>query len=102
MQVYNSLGRALQPFETRDPGRVAMYVCGPTVQSAPHIGHGRQAVAFDVIRRYLAWTGYDVTYVRNFTDVDDKIIDAASRGCTTVRSATAATPRSTKHIGGSA
>ena len=48
---------ALQPFDTRDPGEVSMYVCGPTVQSAPHVGHGRQAVAFDVIRRYLAWRG---------------------------------------------
>jgi cysteinyl-tRNA synthetase len=77
MQVYNSLGRALQRLETRDEGRVAMYVCGPTVQSAPHVGHGRQAVAFDVIRRYLAWRGFDVTFVTNITDVEDKIIAAA-------------------------
>jgi len=79
MQVYNTLGRSLQPFETREPGRVGMYVCGPTVQSAPHVGHGRQAVAFDVIRRYLGWRGFDVKYVANITDIEDKIIAAADQ-----------------------
>jgi len=84
MQVYNTLGRTLQPLVTREPGVVAMYVCGPTVQSAPHVGHGRQAVAFDVIRRYLEWRGYAVTYVTNVTDVEDKIIAAAAEeGSTT-------------------
>jgi cysteinyl-tRNA synthetase len=78
MQVYNTLGRALQPFEPRTPGEVSMYVCGPTVQSAPHLGHGRYAVAFDVIRRYLAWRGYRVWFVTNITDVEDKIISAAT------------------------
>ncbi len=77
MQVYNTLGRSMQPFETRDPGHVGMYVCGPTVQAAPHVGHGRQAVAFDVIRRYLEWRGYSVKYVANITDIEDKIIAAA-------------------------
>lgn len=76
--VYNTLGRSLQPFEPLHPERVGMYVCGPTVQSEPHLGHGRFAVVFDVIRRYLAWRGFDVTYVRNITDVEDKIIAAAS------------------------
>lgn len=64
-------------FEPRDEGRVGMYICGPTVQSEPHVGHGRYAVAFDVIRRYLVWRGFEVTYVSNITDVEDKIIAAA-------------------------
>ncbi len=81
MQVFNSLGRELQPFEPRDAGRVAMYLCGPTVQAAPHVGHGRAAVAFDVIRRYLEWRGFEVTLVANITDIEDKIIaSAAERG----------------------
>jgi cysteinyl-tRNA synthetase len=64
-------------FEPRVEGKVCIYVCGPTVQSEPHIGHGRYAVAFDVIRRYLMWRGFEVTYVSNITDVEDKIIAAA-------------------------
>jgi len=83
MQVFNSLGREPQPFAPRDEGSVGIYVCGPTVQSAPHIGHGRSAVAFDVIRRYLEWRGFDVTYVVNITDVEDKIIAAAAERGTT-------------------
>ena len=78
MRLFNTLGRAFQEFMPRVDGEVSMYVCGPTVQSAPHVGHGRQAVAFDVIRRYLTWLGFDVTYVTNITDVDDKIINAAA------------------------
>jgi cysteinyl-tRNA synthetase len=78
MRIYNTLGRELAEFTPRDAGKVGMYVCGATVQSAPHLGHGRSAVAFNVIRRYLEWSGYEVTYVRNVTDVDDKIIAAAA------------------------
>jgi cysteinyl-tRNA synthetase len=77
IRVFNTLGRRLEPFVPGRDGRVGMYVCGPTVQSDPHVGHGRSAVAFDVIRRYLAWRGFEVTYVRNVTDVEDKIIAAA-------------------------
>jgi cysteinyl-tRNA synthetase len=77
LQVYNTLGRTLQPFQPRDEGEVGIYLCGPTVQSEPHVGHGRSAVAFDVIRRYLTWKGYEVTLVRNVTDIEDKIIKAA-------------------------
>ena len=78
MKVYTTLGRELVPFEPRDAGMVSMYVCGATVQAAPHLGHGRAAVVFDVIARYLDWLGFDVNYVRNITDVDDKIIAAAA------------------------
>ena len=77
IQVHSTLTRSLVPLETRDEGKVSMYVCGPTVQSEPHVGHGRSAVAFDVIRRYLQWRGFDVLFVRNITDVEDKIIAAA-------------------------
>src|SRR3990172_6463352 len=77
MQVFNTMGRARQELLPRQPGEVSLYVCGPTVQSAPHVGHGRQAVAFDVIRRYLSWSGLRVRYVTNITDVEDKIIAAA-------------------------
>ncbi|MBU1494109.1 MAG: cysteine--tRNA ligase, partial [Actinobacteria bacterium] len=92
MQVYNTLGRATEEFRPRVAGEVSMYVCGPTVQSAPHVGHGRQAVAFDIMRRYLAWRGYRVRYVTNITDVEDKIIAAADeRGVTTQQVATEAT-----------
>ena len=77
--IYNTLGRGTEAFETLTEGAVGMYVCGPTVQSAPHLGHGRFTVAFDAIRRYLVWRGYDVTYVQNVTDVDDKIINNAAQ-----------------------
>ncbi len=79
MQVYNTLTRRKEPFEPVRPGHVGIYVCGATVQSAPHLGHGRYAVAFDVIRRYLEWRGFEVTYVTNVTDIEDKIIAEAQR-----------------------
>jgi len=92
VQVYNTLGRALQPFRPRVPGEVTIYTCGPTVQAAPHVGHGRQAVAFDVIRRYLEWRGFRVTYVTNITDIEDKIIiAAAAQGISTEEVAALAT-----------
>jgi cysteinyl-tRNA synthetase len=74
MQIYNTLERAMVPLVPRDEGVVTIYVCGPTVQSEPHVGHGRSAVSFDVLRRYLAWSGNEVRFVRNITDIDDKII----------------------------
>jgi cysteinyl-tRNA synthetase len=77
IQVYDTMSRSLTPLVTRDEGQVGMYVCGPTVQAAPHVGHGRSAVNFDVMRRYLEWRGYTVTLVRNVTDIEDKIIAAA-------------------------
>ena len=78
MQVFNSLGRKLETFAPREEGKVSIYVCGPTVQSEPHLGHGRAAVAFDVMRRYLRWRGYEVTHAQNVTDIEDKIIASAN------------------------
>jgi cysteinyl-tRNA synthetase len=91
MRVFNSLGRQSEIFTPREDGHVTMYVCGPTVQSAPHVGHGRSAVAFDVIRRYLEWRGLRVTYVVNITDVEDKIIAAAAERGTTAEAVAAET-----------
>lgn len=65
------------PLDLRQPGQVSMYVCGPTVYDAPHLGHGRFNVAWDVLRRYLVWSGLDVRFVSNVTDIDDKIIARA-------------------------
>ncbi len=77
IRVYNTLGGKKEPFEPIEEGKVRMYVCGPTVYDSSHIGHARSVVVFDVIARYLRAQSYDVTYVRNFTDVDDKIINRA-------------------------
>jgi cysteinyl-tRNA synthetase len=78
LTIYNSQSRSKESFETIDPGKVKMYVCGPTVYDSSHIGHARSIIVFDVIYRYLMFAGYDVTYVRNFTDIDDKIINRAN------------------------
>ncbi len=81
MQVFNTLGRELQDVVPRDEAQVGIYLCGPTVQAAPHIGHGRGPVIFDVLRRYLVWQGFEVTFVSNVTDVNDTIFErAAERG----------------------
>jgi cysteinyl-tRNA synthetase len=74
LRVYNTLNRNKETFEPLVPGKVRMYVCGVTVYDLCHLGHARANVAFDVIYRYLKFLGYEITYVRNFTDVDDKII----------------------------
>ncbi|WP_207062259.1 cysteine--tRNA ligase [Motiliproteus sp. SC1-56] len=78
MQIYNSLTREKAPFNPIEPGKIRMYVCGMTVYDYCHLGHARVLVAFDVITRYLRAAGYDVHYVRNITDVDDKIIKRAN------------------------
>ena len=77
LRVYNTLSRQLEPFEPKTPGKVGMYVCGPTVYDYSHIGHGRVYVVYDAIVRYLRHRGLDVCYVRNITDIDDKIIKRA-------------------------
>lgn len=77
MKIYNTLTRTKETFKPLEPGKVKMYVCGPTVYNYIHIGNSRSTVAFDTIRRYLEYRGYDVNYVSNFTDVDDKIIRTA-------------------------
>jgi cysteinyl-tRNA synthetase len=75
LQLFDTARGQVVPFETREPGKVSMYVCGPTVYGPPHLGHGRFSLVFDVLRRYLTWSGYEVTYVSNITDIDDKIIE---------------------------
>jgi cysteinyl-tRNA synthetase len=77
LQFHNTLTRRKEPFVPRDQGRVGIYLCGPTVYGEPHIGNLRPVVVFDVLRRHLAASGYQVLLVRNYTDVDDKIINAA-------------------------
>lgn len=78
IQIYNSLTRKKEPFIPLEEGKVKMYVCGPTVYNYIHIGNARPAIVYDTVRRYLEYKGYDVKYVSNFTDVDDKIIKAAN------------------------
>ena len=77
--IYNSLSRKKEEFKPLKPPLISIYACGPTVYDEPHIGHARSAYIFDVIRRYLKYRGYEVKFVRNVTDVDDKIIDKAKK-----------------------
>ena len=77
INLYNSLSNKVEEFIPQEEGKLSMYVCGPTVYGYPHIGNMRPVVVFDVLRRFFTYVGYDVTYVSNFTDVDDKIIKAA-------------------------
>ncbi len=78
LKIFNTLSRKKEEFQPIEPGKVRMYVCGITAYDRCHIGHARSAVVFDVIVRYLRKRGYDVTFVRNFTDIDDKIINRAN------------------------
>ena len=79
IKFYNSLSNSQQDFITQEDKKVSMYVCGPTVYNYPHIGNMRPVVVFDTLRRFLTYVGYDVTYVSNYTDVDDKVIKAAKQ-----------------------
>ena len=84
LTIYNTLTRKKEEFKPLHPGVVNMYVCGPTVYNYIHIGNARSAIAFDTVRRYLEFKGYQVNYVSNFTDVDDKMIKAAAEQGITV------------------
>lgn len=79
LRIYNTLTRQKEDFQTIEPGKVRMYVCGPTVYSNAHVGHAMSALVFDIIRRYLEYRGYEVRHVMNYTDVDDKIIQRANQ-----------------------
>ena len=85
LRLYNTLTQAKEPFRTVEPGKVGMYVCGPTVYSNSHVGHMVGPVIFDTIKRYLVYLGYEVTWVVNITDVDDKLIVQAQKDGTTVK-----------------
>ena len=85
LRLYNTLTQAKAPFQTVRPGKVGMYVCGPTVYSNSHVGHMVGPVIFDTIKRYLVYSGYEVTWVVNITDVDDKLIVQAQKDGVTVK-----------------
>ena len=76
--VYNSLTQKKEDMQVHEGNKVRMYACGPTVYDSAHLGHARSAVSFDIIQRFLRYAGYDVTFVRNYTDIDDKIINRAN------------------------
>ena len=88
LQIYNSLTNRKEPLVPMEPGRVRMYVCGMTVYDYCHLGHARVMVVFDMVTRYLRARGFDVTYVRNITDIDDKIIARAAENGETIQSLT--------------
>jgi len=79
LRIYNTLSRSKEDFLTIQPGKVTMYVCGPTVYDKAHVGHAMSAIVFDIIRRYLEYRGYEIRHAMNYTDVDDKIINRANQ-----------------------
>ncbi|ACK71134.1 cysteinyl-tRNA synthetase [Gloeothece citriformis PCC 7424] len=79
LTIYNTLTRQKEPFEPLEPGKVRMYCCGITVYDYCHLGHARTCLVWDVVRRYLQWRGYQVQYIQNFTDIDDKILNRARK-----------------------
>ena len=85
MKLYNTMTGRKEKFEPLDPREVKIYSCGPTVYNYFHIGNARPFIMFDVLRRYLEYRGYDVVFVQNFTDIDDKMISRAKEENTTVR-----------------
>ena len=79
LNLYDTATQSVRPLALREPGKVSIYLCGPTVYGPPHLGHGRATLVYDILRRYLTWTGLEVRLVSNITDIDDKIIDRANR-----------------------
>jgi cysteinyl-tRNA synthetase len=79
LRLYDSATREVRELALREPGKVSIYLCGPTVYAPPHLGHGRATVEYDVLARYLRWQGFDVRLVSNVTDIDDRIIERANR-----------------------
>ena len=79
LRLFDSATRDVRELAMREPGTVSIYLCGPTVYGPPHLGHGRATLVYDVLRRYLTWSGITVRLASNITDIDDKIIDRANR-----------------------
>ena len=79
LHLYDTASRETRELALREPGKVSIYLCGPTVYGPPHLGHGRATLVYDILRRYLTWSGLEVRLVSNITDIDDKIIDRAER-----------------------
>ena len=78
-RLYDTATSEVRELALRTPGKVGIYLCGPTVYGPPHLGHGRATLVYDILRRYLEWSGLEVRLVSNITDIDDKIIDRANR-----------------------
>ena len=76
-RLFDTATSQVRPLALREPGKVGIYLCGPTVYGPPHLGHGRATLVYDILRRYLQWTGLEVRLVSNITDIDDKIIERA-------------------------
>ena len=85
MKIFNTMTRQKEEFVPITPGEVKMYVCGPTVYDFFHIGNARTFVIFDTVRRYLEYKGYKVSFIQNFTDIDDKLINKANEEGTTLK-----------------
>jgi cysteinyl-tRNA synthetase len=78
LRLHDTATGEVRPLELRDPGQVSVYYCGPTVYDVPHVGHGRALLVYDTLRRYLEWTGLEVRFISNVTDIDDQIIRRAA------------------------
>ena len=85
MRIFNTLTRSKEEFVPLNPGKVKMYVCGPTVYNFFHVGNARTFIIFDTVRRYFEYRGYEVEFIQNFTDIDDKMIKKANEDNTTVK-----------------